>query len=216
MELENAYKENFEVDEITKKINNLRTQFLEVEKNRKKIIPSGSGADAKNVPSWWLYNDLLFLLPFCKRDKGISNLQISPESSSPPEANVEEFDYNWCSIAEEEEFNTSYVDMVEADITVPSTESLLSPSSVTDSERCTPTQPRKKKRKRVETEVDEAIAKAIERVGASPDKLPEDIQSFCDFVGHELLSIRNKKVLKQCKWEIQTIIHRKQEEDENM
>ncbi|GLV44565.1 hypothetical protein CBL_21281, partial [Carabus blaptoides fortunei] len=47
------------------------------------------------------------------------------------------------------------------------------------------------------TEVDEAIAKAIERADASPDKLPEDIQSFCDLVGHELLSITNRKILKR-------------------
>ncbi|GLV46138.1 hypothetical protein CBL_05199 [Carabus blaptoides fortunei] len=44
------------------------------------------------------------------------------------------------------------------------------------------------------TEVDEAIAKAIERADASPDKLPEDIQSFCDLVGHELLNQTESKV----------------------
>lgn len=70
------FKLNFSIEEVTKKINNIRSQFLEVNRTcNKKKLPSGSGSDSVEPPTWWLYDSLQFLLPYCKKDKGNSNIR---------------------------------------------------------------------------------------------------------------------------------------------
>lgn len=73
-DLQATFKEEFDLTDILKKINNIRSQFLEVLRKKNVQPPSGSGTEDFVRPSWWLYEHLSFLLPYTKKDKGESNL----------------------------------------------------------------------------------------------------------------------------------------------
>lgn len=45
-------------------------------------------ADEVPQPTWWLYESLQFLLPYCKKDKGKSNLS-KPQQVSNSEKSIE-------------------------------------------------------------------------------------------------------------------------------
>lgn len=88
-ELQLRTKQKFTTEEVLKKINSLRTQFLNVERSKKKGEPSGSGSTAK--PAWWLYEHLQFLQPFTKKDRSDSNLlNRTTESSFLEESNLDD------------------------------------------------------------------------------------------------------------------------------
>ncbi|KAF5280807.1 hypothetical protein FQA39_LY17954 [Lamprigera yunnana] len=197
-ELETVFKTTFTTDEILKKINNLRTQFLDAHRNHLKIGPSGAGAEDANTPTWWLYESLQFLTPYYKKDKGKSNLN----NQAIPEIDENEFEL---------ESNTTDTDTVilcrnlsEGVYTIDSG-GILSPSSSTasiarvnsslthkDGQRSK--QQRNNKRKRV-SNATTLVSEAIEKIVNEESDLPADIASFCNYVGHELLTVKHKDVL---------------------
>lgn len=74
-ELDKKFKVTFTESDVLKKINNLRSQFLDCLRKHKKTLPSGSEGNAR--PVWWLYENMQFLLPYCSKDKGQSDLAVT-------------------------------------------------------------------------------------------------------------------------------------------
>ncbi|KAF5279092.1 hypothetical protein FQA39_LY05770 [Lamprigera yunnana] len=214
-ELETVFKTTFTTDEILKKINNLRTQFLDAHRNHLKIGPSGAGAEDANTPTWWLYESLQFLTPYYKKDKGKSNLN----NQAIPEIDENEFEL---------ESNTTDTDTFSAEnlsegVYTIDSGGILSPSSSTasiarvnsslthkDGQRSK--QQRNNKRKRV-SNATTLVSEAIEKIVNEESDLPADIASFCNYVGHELLTVKHKDVLTRCKREILSVIQRSQDID---
>ncbi|KAB0804593.1 hypothetical protein PPYR_01563, partial [Photinus pyralis] len=113
-QLESEFKVSLNTDEIMKKINNVRTQFLQVRREHKKIH-SGMGEDEVPTPTWWLHDQLQFLLPYCKKDASKSNLtnledvldsqQMGlTEDTTTENSEHEEFDHNTTPRYAEEHF----------------------------------------------------------------------------------------------------------------
>ncbi|KAK4887035.1 hypothetical protein RN001_003306 [Aquatica leii] len=190
-ELTSTYKEEFSTDEILKKINNLRTQFCENYKKFQKQLPSGSGTSDDNKPSWWLYEHLMFLIPYIKKDKGVSNMcpaepvtiTTSQEVTADPEEmpNDAEGDYE---IAED---------------------GILSPAcSINESSASTSTigsRTRRAKRVRKESGSDpvasamvNAIDSIIKQEMPSKTYMHSDLKLFIDYVAAKMDKISNKKI----------------------
>ncbi|KAF5305297.1 hypothetical protein FQA39_LY09262 [Lamprigera yunnana] len=192
-ELETVFKTTFTTDEILKKINNLRTQFLDAHRNHLKIGPSGAGAEDANTPTWWLYESLQFLTPYYKKDKGKSNLnnQAIPE--------IDENGLNWRAIQLIQILSLPKIYLKGC-----------TPLIVEDGQRSK--QQRNNKRKRV-SNATTLVSEAIEKIINEESDLPADIASFCNYVGHELLTVKHKDVLTRCKREILSVIQRSQDID---
>ncbi|KAK9738201.1 Alcohol dehydrogenase transcription factor Myb/SANT-like [Popillia japonica] len=135
-DLQCTFKEQCSIEEILKKINNLRSQFLEVTKKKKVIPPSGSvippsgsGAEDCVKPNWWLYDSLTFLLPYTKKLKGESNLNVPSSQKLLPntqETTVEIIDLEAVSTDDDQYENVTEV--------IVQTDSLSPVSFIADSE----------------------------------------------------------------------------------
>ncbi|KAF5299258.1 hypothetical protein FQA39_LY02431 [Lamprigera yunnana] len=176
---------------------------------------SGAGAEDANTPTWWLYESLQFLTPYYKKDKGKSNLN----NQAIPEIDENEFEL---------ESNTTDTDTFSAEnlsegVYTIDSGGILSPSSSTasiarvnsslthkDGQRSK--QQRNNKRKRV-SNATTLVSEAIEKIVNEESDLPADIASFCNYVGHELLTVKHKDVLTSCKREILSVIQRSQDID---
>lgn len=86
MELQKMYKIDIPEAVILKKINNLRSQFLDCLKSMKKTAAHGGDMQKKTV--WWLYNNMKFLLPFCNQDKVKLNIIHSEKLDQDATKNV--------------------------------------------------------------------------------------------------------------------------------
>ncbi|KAF5277135.1 hypothetical protein FQA39_LY06373 [Lamprigera yunnana] len=197
-ELETVFKTTFTTDEILKKINNLRTQFLDAHRNHLKIGPSGAGAEDANTPTWWLYESLQFLTPYYKKDKGKSNLN----NQAIPEIDENEFEL---------ESNTTDTDTFFAENLSEGVYTIDS-GVLTHKDGQRSKQQRNNKRKRV-SNATTLVSEAIEKIVNEESDLPADIASFCNYVGHELLTVKHKDVLTRCKREILSVIQRSQDID---
>lgn len=58
-----------------KKINNLRSQYLECLNKIKQSKTSGASTDEIYKPIWWLYEDMKFLDPYFSQRKGESSVK---------------------------------------------------------------------------------------------------------------------------------------------
>ncbi|KAF5297694.1 hypothetical protein FQA39_LY12025 [Lamprigera yunnana] len=144
-----------------------------------------------------------FLTPYYKKDKGKSNLN----NQAIPEIDENEFEL---------ESNTTDTDTFSAEnlsegVYTIDSGGILSPSSSTasiarvnsslthkDGQRSK--QQRNNKRKRV-SNATTLVSEAIEKIVNEESDLPADIASFCNYVGHELLTVKHKDVLTRCKRE---------------
>lgn len=96
--LEAYTKIKYSVEDIVKKISNIRTQFSLLYRDQKKTPPSGAGADELSKPNWYLYEALQFLIPYVKADQAKSNIVNSEEIEISEDGNLKEFVANeWCS-----------------------------------------------------------------------------------------------------------------------
>ncbi|KAF5291928.1 hypothetical protein FQA39_LY14160 [Lamprigera yunnana] len=179
-----------------------------------KVLRTEQAEDA-NTPTWWLYESLQFLTPYYKKDKGKSNLN----NQAIPEIDENEFEL---------ESNTTDTDTFSAEnlsegVYTIDSGGILSPSSSTasiarvnsslthkDGQRSK--QQRNNKRKRV-SNATTLVSEAIEKIVNEESDLPADIASFCNYVGHELLTVKHKDVLTRCKREILSVIQRSQDID---
>ncbi|XP_026830445.1 uncharacterized protein LOC109611167 [Ooceraea biroi] len=69
------------VDIAKKKINNLRSQYLEQLNKIKQSKSSGASTDDIYTPTWWLFEDMSFLNPRITQRKGESSIMISNSQS---------------------------------------------------------------------------------------------------------------------------------------
>ncbi|EZA51904.1 hypothetical protein X777_09219 [Ooceraea biroi] len=65
------------VDIAKKKINNLRSQYLEQLNKIKQSKSSGASTDDIYTPTWWLFEDMSFLNPRITQRKGESSIMAS-------------------------------------------------------------------------------------------------------------------------------------------
>ncbi|KAK9721115.1 RNase H-like domain found in reverse transcriptase [Popillia japonica] len=170
---------------LLKKINNLRSQFLEVTKKKKVIPPSGSGAEDCVKPNWWLYDSLSFLLPYTKKDKGESNLNVLPSQILLPntqETTVEICDLETISTDEDQYENVSEV-IIQTDSVSPvsfiadSESSHTKPFHSNSDNNCKST-PKTKKRKKNDSSqsgvVEAAFVKALNELDDIKVTAPDD------------------------------------------
>ncbi|KAH1028625.1 hypothetical protein HUJ05_001963 [Dendroctonus ponderosae] len=67
------------LEDVQKKIANLRTQYFNESKKRRKSMLSGNGQDDIYKPSWWCFDLLTFLVVNNARENGESNLPPQEE-----------------------------------------------------------------------------------------------------------------------------------------
>ncbi|KYN27984.1 hypothetical protein ALC57_02608 [Trachymyrmex cornetzi] len=67
-------KEPITIEIAKKKINNLRSQYLDYLNKIKQSKASGASADEIYRPTWWLYEDMKFLDPYIAQRKGESSI----------------------------------------------------------------------------------------------------------------------------------------------
>ncbi|KAI4469236.1 ubiquitin-conjugating enzyme e2 [Holotrichia oblita] len=199
-ELEQQFKIKLTTEDINKKINNIRTQFLEVYRNTKKQLPSGSSCD-DTKPSWWLYEDLLFLLPYCKKDKSNTNLsQLHTDKTGSQIINFEMNDnstdeiFSDINIKEGEYTIESAKGMctLQRDITSPV--SIASISSTVSEKKHVQGTPTRKQYKRKSDSLTNIVAEAVQNIANEKSDLPAEIDSFCTYNGDLCISILHPPV----------------------
>ncbi|XP_031340358.1 uncharacterized protein LOC116168580 [Photinus pyralis] len=214
-ELMNIYKQDFTNEEISKKINNLRTQFIENVRKVKKQAPSGSGSESPK-PAWWLYDSLFFLLPYLKKDKGISNIRtLSKDISQNTEVSVYEVPNTELDVPEgeysiNEEGALSPVNDFE-DLTPTPSPASMSESDPVHNKQSRTTVPAKSakrsKKRKGDDAVKEAMLTAIKQInGNENSEFSSDIEKFLQYVGVGLQQISNVSLYRKCKLEILGII----------
>lgn len=75
-------KQPLTIEMAKKKINNLRSQYLDYLNKIKRSKASGVSTDEIYKPTWWLYEDMQFLDPHIAHRKGESSITVSRSKRS--------------------------------------------------------------------------------------------------------------------------------------
>ncbi|XP_018360503.1 PREDICTED: uncharacterized protein LOC108770356 [Trachymyrmex cornetzi] len=78
------------IEAAKKKINNLRSQYLDYVNKIKASKSSGMSTNDIYKPTWWLFEDMKFLDPHIAQRKGESSITVSSQQSSCLEHNTAE------------------------------------------------------------------------------------------------------------------------------
>lgn len=70
-------KQPLTIEVAKKKINNLRSQYLDCRNKIKQSKASGASSDEIYKPTWWLYEEMQFLDPHISQRKGESSIKES-------------------------------------------------------------------------------------------------------------------------------------------
>ncbi|KAK9703375.1 Alcohol dehydrogenase transcription factor Myb/SANT-like [Popillia japonica] len=203
LELNKSLCLNVDSDRIVKKINGLRTTFMQELNKIKKSKITGSSSEEIYIPTWWCYDLLLFLVNGKTLEKGESNLS----NRTKYEASLKALPNNVLSTEEEDEqevmfdgtlteFNNNNIDM----------ESLGSPgrSSTPAPQFFQVAPPKKRKKENCSDEKTEFLrySSAALKLIATKSQEIDHIAAFCQMLDKEMRLIKNEEKVRSLKKKI--------------
>ncbi|XP_011874896.1 PREDICTED: uncharacterized protein LOC105565918 [Vollenhovia emeryi] len=217
---EEITKQPLSIEVAKKKINNLRSQYLDCVNKIKTSKSSGMSTNDIYKPTWWLFEDMKFLDPHIVQRKGESSITISSKQFSSSESStiVEENDnedLQFLDVA-----NILGAEKCDKENTDPNLQSIPSCSKSTSGSHSLTFQHRKRKPKilseNLAKEAKEAkeakdefwtVAKnAIQTISKS-DEMEDGLKYWILYLESELRKIKDEKRLKWLQKEIITLVY---------